>query len=123
MKRTILERSTVDELVERFVDLCISQDRELMRGDVPRFNHLFDEIAAIRQELKGRPGDQRRALIHLYRHENMQVRLVAAETTLAVAPGAARKALEEIRDSKEQPQSGEANHALWCLDREIFKPT
>ena len=123
MKKLKLGETTVDELVELFVDLCIAQDRELLRGDVPRINRLFDDIATIRQELRARPGDQRHALLPLYRHENMQVRLVAAQATLAIAPEAARNALEQIKASKEQPQSAEASHSLWTLDRGIFKPT
>jgi hypothetical protein len=123
MKRKTLENATVDELVERFVDLCIAQDREIMGGDVKQINRIYDKIVTIRQELKARPGDQRCALIPLYRHENMQVRLVAAQATLAVAPEAARRALEAIAASKEQPQCGEASHSLWNLDRGVFKPT
>jgi len=123
MKKQKLDTASVDELVERFIALCVEQDRELLRGDVPRVNQLFDDIEAIKQELKSRPGDQRHALIPLYQHDNMQVRLEAATATLAIAPEAARTALEAIKASGWMPQAAEASHTFWTLDRGIFKPT
>ena len=93
------------------------------RGDVPQVNRLFDKIEAIEQELKARPGDQRRALIPLYNHPNMQVRVKAAKATLAVAPEAARGTLEAISAANWPPQSLDAGMCLWALDRGIFKPT
>ena len=113
----------MDELVGRFISLCVEQDYELEGGNIPRVNALFDDIEAVKHELKARPGDQRRALISLYQHENMQVRLKAANATLAIAPEAARKALEEIKASGWLPQSADASGSLWALDEGIFKPT
>lgn len=123
MNEQALETATVDELVERFVSLCIAQDRELSRGDVPALNRLFDRIEAVKAELKSRPGDQRHALIPLYNHANMQVRLSAAKATLAIAPQAARQTLEDIKASDWLDQSAEASGSLWALDQGIFKPT
>ena len=123
MKKSELHAASVDQLVEHFVSLCVEQGREMDRSDVPRVNRLFGDIEAVKQELKSRPGDQRRALIPLYQHENMQVRLKAATATLAIAPEAARKALEDIKASGWMPQAAEASHAFWALDRGIFKPT
>jgi len=123
MKRPRLGTATVDELVERFINLCVAQDREMMRGDVPEVNRLYDDIEAVKQELKARPGDQRRALIFLYGHENMQVRLKAANATLAIEPEAARATLEAIKASNWLPQSADASSGLSNLDRGIFKPT
>jgi hypothetical protein len=123
MKKPKLGEATVDQLVQLFVELSVAQDRELLRGDVPAINRLFDRIEEVKSELKLHPGDQRRALIPLYQHENMQVRLKAANATLAIAPEAARKTLEEIKESKWMPQSADASHTLWNLDRGVFKPT
>ncbi len=78
---------------------------------------------AIERELKQRPGDERSALLLLYGHPNAQVRLQAATATLAVAPDAARKALQELANSKNYPQSGEAWGHLRNLDSGFFKPT
>jgi hypothetical protein len=123
MKQPEPDAARVDELVTLFIELCILQDRELLRGDVQQVNRLFDKIEDVKRELKARPGDQRRALIPLYQHENMQVRLKAAKATLAVAPAAAREQLEDIKASNWLPQSAEASGSLWNLDRGIFKPT
>lgn len=123
MNKPKLEMVSVEELVQLFVDLCAAQDRERLRGDVPAINRLFDRIEVVEGELKSRAGDQRSALIPLYDHENMQVRLIAAKATLAIAPEAARKALEEIQASRWQPQAADAGMSLWNLDRGVFKPT
>jgi hypothetical protein len=63
------------------------------------------------------------ALMDLYGHPNMQVRLKAAKNTLAVAPQAAREQLEAIVASDWQPYAGDAGMCLWALDEGIFKPT
>ena len=122
MKKIALGNAEVPELVGIFVSLCVERGDELDRGDIPRVNYLFDEIEAVEQELKKRAGDQRHALISLYRHENMQVRVTAAKATLAIAPEAARKALEE-KATGWMPQAAEASGSLWALDEGIFKPT
>lgn len=75
------------------------------------------------EELKARAGDQRSALVSLYSHPNLQVRLMAAKLTLAVAPAAAKQLLQEIADSKEYPQAGDAGMSLWALKQGIFRPT
>jgi Domain of unknown function (DUF2019) len=48
---------------------------------------------------------------------------MAARLTLAVAPAAARQVLEDIQNSKQYPQAGDAGMCLWSLDEGIFKPT
>jgi hypothetical protein len=122
MKMTRLQNMTVAQLVEHFTDITLSQDDALHTNDHTKFNHLFDEMEAIKQELKARDGDQRRALLRLYDHPNVQVRLKAAKATLTVAPEAARRMLKAIADSREYPQAGEAGMSLVNLERGIFKP-
>jgi ParB-like chromosome segregation protein Spo0J len=113
----------VTQLVEHFTDTTLSQDDALHTNDHTKFNRLFDKMEAIKQELKARDGDQRRALLRLYDHPNAQVRLKAAKATLTVAPEAARRMLKAIADSREYPQAGEAGMSLVNLERGIFKPT
>ena len=91
--------------------------------EIAEFNRLYGQMDAVKKELKSRPGDQRRALLTLYDHPNIQVRLTAAEGTLAVAPEAARGLLQSIKDSREYPQAADAGMTFWDLDRGIFKPT
>jgi hypothetical protein len=71
--------------------------------EIAKFNRLFDQTEAVETELKTRDGDQRRMLLRLYNHRNIQVRLKAAKATLAVAPDAARRKIQEIADSREYP--------------------
>jgi hypothetical protein len=114
---------TIEELVKKFAEIGVQQDEAISRDDNAAFNRLFDEMDAVEWELKTRAGDQRQALISLYDHCNMQVRLMAAKATLAVAPTAARRMLEAIADSGWPPQAGDAGMSLWNLDRGVFKPT
>jgi hypothetical protein len=123
MKRPGLTDFSVDELVNRFAEIGVAQDNALLKDDIAKFNRLYSEKDAIAKELKFREGDQRRALLTLFNHDNMQVRLNAAKATLAVAPDAARKKLESIANSRLYPQAGDAGMSLWNLDRGVFKPT
>jgi hypothetical protein len=118
-----LQDMTIAELVGRFIEIGLSQDEALLDDEIGKFNRLFDQMQAVVEELKARDGDQRRALLGLYEHPNMQVRLKAVKNTLAVAPLAAREALEEIASSQHFPQAGEAGMSLDNLDRGVFKPT
>lgn len=118
-----ITQMTVDQLLTRFADIGMAQDEALLGNDIERFNRLFQSMQDIVLELKGRAGDQRCALLTLYAHPNMQVRLKAAKNSLAVAPVAARQLLAEISASQWQPQAGEAGMSLSNLDAGIFKPT
>jgi hypothetical protein len=123
MKKPDLHDMSVDQLVERFTAITLDQDKALLRNEIARFNRLFDQMEAVKQELKGRAGDQRRALLPLYDHPNAQVRLKAVKASLAVAPEAALRMLKAIAESREYPQAGEAGMSLYNLERGIFKPT
>jgi hypothetical protein len=114
---------SVEDLIKDFVAIGEAQDQALLFDDIARFNRLYDKKAAILDELKGRSGDQRHALVSLHIHANMQVRLNAAKATLAVAPIAARKTLEAIAASNHFPQAGDAGMSLWNLDQGVFQPT
>jgi hypothetical protein len=113
---------TTEELVDRFVRIALDQDKAVRYDDNATFGRLFSQMDAVKEELKSRPGDQRRALIPLYNHPNAQVRLKSAIATLAVTPEAARHQLQAIADSRHYPQAGDAGMTLSCLERGIFKP-
>jgi len=120
MTRATLDTLTVNQLVARFAEIGIAQDRA--EDDNAEYNRLFHLMQALKDELKSRPNDQRRALMALYDHRNMQVRLMAAKATLAVAPKEARKLIESIADSRHFPQAGSAGMSLLMLDRGEFVP-
>jgi hypothetical protein len=67
-----LDNFTVEQLVERFTSITLDQDRALRSSNHGRFNRLFDDMEAVKRELKTRDGDQRRALLPLYDHPNPQ---------------------------------------------------
>ena len=123
MKQVRFDQMTVDQLVDHFVKLALAQDHALLGGEISRYNELFREMTALKDELKSRAGDQRSALIRLFDYPNPQVRLMSAKATLAVAPEQARRALEVLAKSKQYPQAGDAGMSLWTLDEGIFKPT
>jgi enoyl reductase-like protein len=122
MTSVSLTTMTVAELVQRFTQLAVQQNNAL-DGDVPEATRLYWELEHIEAELKRRPGDQRTALMTLYKHLDMQVRLKAALATLAVAPQAARDQLESIRASGARYQAAEASMSIRNLDNGIFKPS
>ncbi len=122
MRRANLSVLSVPELVERFAAVCVEQNKALLWDEHAKFNRLYWQMDAIRNELKNRPGDQRSALLVLFDHPDMQVRLQAAKATLAVAPDAARRMLQRIQGWGRQPQAGDAGMSLWNLDRGVFIP-
>src|SRR5947209_797845 len=122
MKKVDLGSISSKDLVERFTEIVVAQDRALLGGEHSKFNHLFRQMIDVANELKGREGDQRRLLLQLFEFPNMQVRLQAAKLTLAVAPVEARRLLQTIADSNWMPQAGDAGMSLSNLDRGVFKP-
>ena len=117
-----LKAMTVAQLVENLAELGVKQNKALLWHDLSEVNSLYWRIDAIKEELKGRPGDQRRALLTLFNHPDLQVRLKVAKATLAVAPDQARAMLEHIAARHRGPQAGDAGMCLWNLDRGVFVP-
>lgn len=123
MTRAKNQDMTINELVEQFVAIALAQDEALLVNEIRKYNRLFDDMETVEQELKLRTGDQRRVLRRLYDHPNAEVRLKAAKATLAVAPKAARRVLQTIRERQEFPQALDAGMTLGALDDGTFKPT
>jgi hypothetical protein len=121
LKRT-LKDFTLDKLVDRFAEIGIAQDQALLCDEHEKFKRLFNEMNEVDQELRRRGPQARLALLRLYDHPNMQVRVKAAIRTLAVAPAAARRALQEIKDSRCYPQSADASMILRDFDDGSYKP-
>ena len=122
MKKTDLHALSTSQLVERFIEIALRQYTTVMRDEVAKFNKLYGQMDAVTEELKSRPGDQRRALAALYDHPNPQVRLKAAVRSLAVNYDEARRVLESLAKLRPYPQAGDAGMTLVALDRGIFKP-
>jgi len=116
MKKVDLSNVTSDDLVQLFAENTREQDKALLLGQIAKYNRLFARMKEIHDELKARPGDQRRMLIKLFEFPNMQVRLQAAKLTKEVAPLEARAQLQAIVDSKWFPQAGHAGMSLSIMD-------
>lgn len=115
--------ASIPELVERFNAIALAQFDAKWTLQIPRYTRLYKQMVEIRNELKSREGDQRRALIPLLQSDNVQVRLMAANTLLAIAPDLARKALESVRDFGLMPQAAEASSMLEAVDTGRFVPS
>lgn len=122
MKQSLKSSSTAS-LIERFFEIGVAQSRALDFDDTALFNRLYDQKTAVLDELKRRPGDQRRALNTLYAHSSLQVRLNAAAATLAITPEEARSILRAIRDTDWMPQASHAADILRNLEEGILRPT
>lgn len=122
MRKVNLADLTSEQLADRFAEIGIAQDEALWNGKVLKFNRLFDRMSGIDVELRSRGMEARLALLQLYNHLNIQVRLKAAKRTLGIAPVQARKLIEDISESGLYPQAGEAGMTLYALDEGIFKP-
>jgi hypothetical protein len=120
MKQPKLSDITAERLVEYFETLALEQHRSI--DDVSKYRRLYWELEAVEHELKRRSGDERRALIRLYDHQNAQVRLKAAIATLALAPDEARRVLQLISDRDEYPQAADARGMLMALDQGRYVP-
>jgi hypothetical protein len=114
---------TPAELVVEFAKASLDEFQAELESDMREQNTLVRKTMAIAEELKRRPGDQRSALMALYEHPNVQVRLNAARLSLAVAPTAAREVISAISESKQYPQAGDAGMCLWAIEQGIFRPT
>jgi hypothetical protein len=123
MKRLNIQQIPTPELVERFATLCVAQDQALLYSAISKLNKLIKQMWDIEDELKARPGDQRRALLVLFDHENAQVRLQAARAALAVEPAAARSVIETIANGRKFPQAGDAGMTIENLDSGFYKPS
>lgn len=123
MKRQRLEDLTVAQLVERYPQAGIEEDKAEKEDEFQKRNTLCRQMFAIANELKRRPGDQRRALVPLFDHPNIEVRLLAAKAALAIAPVEARKVIEEIAASRRFPYAGDAGMCLNGLDKGQFVPS
>jgi hypothetical protein len=117
-----LNEITTAELVRQFVRIALDQDEAMRHDDNAAYKRLFDQMDAIKEELKSRPGDQRRTLIPLFEHPNAQVRLKSAITTLALAPEDARRTLQIISDRQEYPQAADARGMMMALDEGTYIP-
>ena len=108
--------ASVQELVAQFLSIGLAQFDAAYVVDTRKYNRLYQKMDVVLDELKRREGDQRRALLPLLDHPNVQVRMMAAQAVLAISPTLARSAFVSVRDSNEFPQAMNAGMTLRALD-------
>ncbi|MCP3053834.1 DUF2019 domain-containing protein [Aurantimonas marianensis] len=117
-----LGSAPLSELLDDYVRMSLRQYDVNMIDDFRAYNATVPRQIALEAELKRREGDQRRALLSLFEHPNMQVRLNTARATRPVAPEAARKMLQEIAASRYFPMAADAGMSIRAWDQGIYKP-
>ena len=106
-------------LVEDYIVSSLWMFEESDNQDTSEYNKYFEQNSKLASELKSRSGDHRRALLPLLKHENLQVKLNAADDLAAIEPLAARKAYRELVELNYLPQSADAGMALEILNGEF----
>lgn len=123
MNRAEIQAMTTDQLVAQFISIALDQDRAMTIDDSAKYNLLFSQMDVVKDELRGRAGDQRQALMPLLKHRNAQVRLKAAIALLALEPQAARATLQKMSDANEYPQAADARGMMRALDEGRYIPS
>jgi hypothetical protein len=124
MKRIDLTALTIEQLFERFAEIGVAQDHALLDGRIAQYNNrLYPQMEAVDTELRARGPGARLALMPLYKHPNVQVRLAVPIRTLGLAPDEAKAQLETISRLKWLPQGPDAGMCRSILDSGVFKPT
>lgn len=122
MRQATLKSMTTEQLVGRFAEIGVAQDQALLYDECKRFNRLFNQMNDVDEELRRRGMQARLALLRLFNHPNIQVRLEAAKWSLGIAPEVSRHVIEEINKSQSFPQAMDAGMTLRNLEAGIFKP-
>jgi hypothetical protein len=112
-----LDKWSVEKLVELFITIALEQNKAMFDGNSVKFNRLFDQMEVVKRVFKSREGDQRRALLPLHYHRDVQVRFTAAVATRELAPEASRRVFQSISDRNEYPQAADARGMLAEMDR------
>jgi hypothetical protein len=97
-----LRALSVNELVDRFATTGVAQYKALDEEDGAGYKKLFYQMVDVQKELKGRLGDERRALVLLFDYPNMQVRLMAAKYALTVIRGRMSQSKNTLTDRVRQ---------------------
>ncbi|RTL49760.1 MAG: DUF2019 domain-containing protein [Bradyrhizobiaceae bacterium] len=115
-----LSTLNVQQLIERFVELSLQEDRAVNAADISEINAVVSKIYEIGKELETRDGDQRLVLARLLQSQNLRVRFNAAKALFSLMPTEARRQIEAIAASKRYPIAGNAGTFLFLRD-ESFK--
>jgi hypothetical protein len=112
--------ASAQALVTHFLSIGLAQYDAARIADTTKYNRLYRKMDDVVNELKRKSGDQRRALLPLLDHQNVQVRMMAAHAVLTISPALARKAFESVRDSQIFPQAMDAGMTIRALDNGTY---
>jgi hypothetical protein len=112
-----------DQLIASYTEISVREDEAIDMHQMRKVRRLFDQLMVIKDVLRARGPDARRALIPLLSHRNAQVRLNAAKELMAVVPEQARATLEDIAENGPGQQSGDSGMFLRAIDEGEFRPT
>ncbi len=87
---------SIDELIKQFERSCLIQYETDITGDIDIFNHEYQKLVDITNELQVRGHLARRELVRLFNNTNKQVRLQAAKFVYPVARPEAKKCLQDL---------------------------
>ena len=113
------EEVFVDEMLQRFIELSLTQHEALLYLETGPYNRAYMKIKKLVEELEARTGDQRHVLVDLFDHPNPQVRLNAAKFAHPLFPEESIQVVQSIIDAKKYPQEA---HARSALDYLMFGP-
>jgi hypothetical protein len=120
MTKSADQIASVQELVAHFLSITLAQYDAARVADTTKYNRLYRKMEDVVNELKRREGDERRALLPLLDHPNVQVRMMAAHAVLRISPVLARKAFQSVRDSQIFPQAMDAGMTIRALDNGTY---
>ena len=123
MTKELLSDLSLQQLAYRFEALCLEQYSSIEREEFVAYGHRYKQIWAVIDELKSRPGDQRRLLQRFFSHRNNQVRITAAHANLAIDYDRARAVFQDVADNDFGAQKLDAGMTLSNHDRGIYRPT
>lgn len=123
MRRVDVTKLSAPQLVDRFAEIGEAQYVALIDNDHRKYNHLYDLMDEVDNELRSRGEAARLELLKLFDHPNDQVRLKAATHALGVALVNAREVLEDLASDVAYPQTASARGLLRALEEGSFKPT
>ncbi|WP_332119350.1 DUF2019 domain-containing protein [Azorhizobium caulinodans] len=121
-KLSKLAKLRTEDLVALFIELSLEMKRADDWLENGAYNRAHKKLRDVRAELQRRPGDERRALLPLLAHPNIQVRLDAATATLALS-AAATEAMQGIASLGYCSQAFSAKRMLRAIEEGTWTPT
>jgi HEAT repeat protein len=106
-----MDRMETSELIERFIQAAQGYEEEIQDGTVRKANRHTTTGDRIVEELKRRGAEQ--ALLGLFDHPSLIVRVKAATYALRFAPDDAVPVLQDIWDNSRGLPAADAMTVLW----------